>query len=262
MMALVEDFFPHNYRDITARESIEWGEVEQDPDGNRSIRYMCRATIGYKEVLIINDIYTFDPQGVFVKVEKVPGYPKPEAGAPGSAVSPEKAELMGLVEDFFLNNYRDITARKSLEWGEVEQGADGNRSIRYMCRATIGDKDVLIMNEVYTFDSEGAFVKVEKVPGYPKPETGEKRDVSTKQGMMTLVEDFFAHNFRDITARETIEWGEVVKLDDGNVSIRYKYNGTIWDKEQKVFDQIFTFTPEGEFVKFVSVVDAPAATNR
>jgi bla regulator protein BlaR1 len=39
-----------------------------------------------------------------------------------SILSRDKAELMGRVEHFFLHNFRDITARKSVEWGEATIG--------------------------------------------------------------------------------------------------------------------------------------------
>jgi hypothetical protein len=66
--------------------------------------------------------------------------------------------------------------------------------------------------------------------------------------MMALVEDFFRHNYRDITSRETLEWGEVVKTKDGNFSIRYKYRCSYWWGEPKIVTQIFTFSPQGEYV--------------
>lgn len=168
----------------------------------------------------------------------------------------DKAELMGRVENFFLNNYRDISARKSVEWGEVENEENGNRSIRYRFDATIWDKDVMLMNKVFTFDSEGQFVKVTNVPGYPREKEEKIADTTTKEGMIDLVDDFFRNNFRDITARETIEWGEVETLDNGNASIRYRYNATIWDKEEKIINQIFTFNPEGKFVSVEDVADS------
>jgi hypothetical protein len=73
-------------------------------------------------------------------------------------------------------------------------------------------------------------------------------DASTKNGMMALVEDFFHHNYRDITSRETLEWGEVAKTADGNFSIRYKYRRSIWWREPEIVTQIFTFSPQGEYV--------------
>jgi len=74
------------------------------------------------------------------------------------------------------------------------------------------------------------------------------------------VEDFFRHNYRDITRRETIEWGQAEKLADGNLSIRYKYLATIRDKDKKVIEEVFTFTPDGKFVSVrkLSVSEAAA----
>ncbi|MEN8127328.1 MAG: M56 family metallopeptidase [Planctomycetota bacterium] len=67
------------------------------------------------------------------------------------------------------------------------------------------------------------------------------------------VEDFFKHNYRDITARKTLEWGEPVTHKDGNISIRYKYEATIWDKDKKINDQVFTFDKNGKFISVEKV---------
>lgn len=75
--------------------------------------------------------------------------------------------------------------------------------------------------------------------------------------MKELVEDFFSKNFRDVTSRETLEWGEVVKAENGNCSIRYKYRAKIWDKDTKIMNQVFTFDPKGEFVSVENVEGFP-----
>ena len=80
----------------------------------------------------------------------------------------------------------------------------------------------------------------------------------TKEGMMQHIEDFFQHNFRDVTSRETIEWGEVAKNANGNFSIRYKYVAKIWDKETKIINQVFTFDPKGDFVSVRNSQGSPA----
>jgi tRNA A-37 threonylcarbamoyl transferase component Bud32 len=154
----------------------------------------------------------------------------------------DKERMMALVEDFFAHNYRDITKRDTLEWGEVNTGANGNLSIRYKYRATIWDKDIITNNEVFTFDPQGAFVSV--------------RDghANSKERMMGLVGKFFANNFRDITSRETLDWGDVKTTPDGNSSIRYEYRAKIWDKETVTNNQVFTFDEQD---KFVSVKDVP-----
>ena len=164
-----------------------------------------------------------------------------------------KAELMGRVEEFFLNNFKDITARKSLAWGNVEVTANGDRSIRYEYEARIWEKDTQVMNQVFTFDRAGKFVCFTNVAGFPKPKQAKPADTSSDAGMKELVADFFKNNFRDVTRRETIEWGPVTKTSDGKSSIRYKYLATIWNKNTVTNDQVFTFEPGG---RFVSVKDA------
>ena len=178
----------------------------------------------------------------------------------GSPVDAGEAELMGRVEHFFLNNFRDVTARKSIEWGNVQTHEEGNRSIRYKYYATIWDKKILVMNQIFTFDPEGNFVSVDNVEGFPKEKTRKAIDTSTKEGLIELVEDFFQNNFRDVSSRKTIEWGEVVKHEDGNSSIRYKYEATIWGKETKIINQVFTFDPQGEFVSDRDAAGLPVTT--
>jgi len=169
------------------------------------------------------------------------------------------AEMMGLVENFFMHNFKDVTWRKSIEWGEVQKNKDGARSIRYMYEARIWDRETMVMNQVFTFAEDGTFVRYENVEGFPKPKEAKVADVSSQEGMIELVEDFFRNNFRDITNRETIEWGQVAKDEKGNASIRYKYRATIWGKDKKVLDQIFTFDPSG---KFVSVKDVQESSQK
>jgi hypothetical protein len=171
------------------------------------------------------------------------------------ALSPEKAEMMGRVEDFFLHNFRDVTWRKSLEWGDVNTEGDGSRTIQYTYEALIWGKDHQIMCQVFTFDPDGKWLRYENVAGFPKEKVQQKVNVSTQNGMIDLVEDFFSKNFRDVTARKTLEWGKPIKDADGNTSIAYKYEATIGDKDKKVMNQVFTFDPSG---KFVSVKEAQA----
>ena len=163
-------------------------------------------------------------------------------------LSSEKAELMGRVEDFFMHNFRDVTARKSMEWGKNETDEKGNRTIRYMYAAQIWEKEWKIMNQVFTFDKDGGFVSYKDVEGYPKDKEVVKVDTSTKEGLQALVEKFFTQNYRDITARKTIEWGEPTTETSGNRSIRYKYEATIWDRNKIIQNKKFIYAPNGEFV--------------
>ncbi|MGA2257104.1 MAG: M56 family metallopeptidase [Thermoguttaceae bacterium] len=85
-------------------------------------------------------------------------------------------------------------------------------------------------------------------------------DVHTKNGMMALVEDFFRHNYHDITSRETIQWGEVTKTKEGDFSIRYKFRYSSWHGEPQIGNQVFTFNPKGEFVSVVDAEKHPPAS--
>jgi hypothetical protein len=174
--------------------------------------------------------------------------------APGEplGISHEKAELIGRVEWAFMHGARDVTARKSIEWGDVEYDDHGNRTIRYKYNATIWDKDVYVANQVFTFDTDGNILGVEDVQGFPQKRPDEVVDVSTQEGIKKLVEDFFSNNFRDVTSRKPIEWSDVTKTKNGNYTIRYRYRAKIWDKDTKIMNQTFTFDPNG---KFVSVTD-------
>jgi hypothetical protein len=179
--------------------------------------------------------------------------------APGEelGISVEKADLMGRVEWAMMHGMRDITARKTIEWGDIEKDADGNRKIRYKFFATIWEKDVYIVNMVFTFDAKGNILDTEDVEGFPQKKEVKPVDISTQDGMKELVEDFFSKNFRDITSREAIEWGPIQKAEDGKSSIRYKYRATIWGKEVKIMNQIFTFDSKGTYVSYENVDGFP-----
>jgi len=170
--------------------------------------------------------------------------------APGEplGITVEKADLMGRVEWVMLHGGRDVTGRKPIEWGEIQRDAQGNRTIRFNYDETIRDKGVFIMNQVFTFDAKGNIVDIEDIDGFPIRRVDQPVNVNTQEGMKSLVEDFFNKNFRHITARESLEWGEVAKAANGNSSIRYKCRGRIWDKEPTVMNFIFTFDPRGGFV--------------
>jgi hypothetical protein len=155
MMALVDDFFHHNFVDVTWRETIEWGDVTKTADGNFSIRYKYRAKIWDKEAIIINQIFTFDKQGKYVSVKDV-------MASPGT-----KEGMMQRVEDFFHHNYRDVTSRETLEWGEIANTKDGNCSIRYKYRARYWYGEPTIVNEIFTFNPKGQFVSVKDAEKHP-----------------------------------------------------------------------------------------------
>ena len=112
-------------------------------------------------------------------------------------ISIEKADLMGRIEWAMMHGARDITARKPIEWGEVHKDENGNRTIRYKYYATIWDKDVLIANQVFTFDAKGNILDVKDVEDFPRKKVKKPVNVNTQEGMKELVEDFFSTNFRD-----------------------------------------------------------------
>ena len=85
----------------------------------------------------------------------------------------------------------------------------------------------------------------------PQPEK------AASKALIELVEDFFRHNFRDVTTRKTIEWGNLKKHSNGNRSIRYKYLATFHaNKEKVVVNQVFTFDVDGKFVDYKNVMGA------
>lgn len=57
----------------------------------------------------------------------------------------------------------DVDALMSLEWGEAGTNEKGNRFIRYKYEATIWDKDVIVLNKIFTFTPAGEYVSVKDV---------------------------------------------------------------------------------------------------
>ncbi len=110
-----------------------------------------------------------------------------EANSP--ELSKLKAELMERVEHFFMNNFKDITSRKPIEWGDVTMHENGNRSIRYKYYATIWDRDTIIDNKVFTFDLKGNFVSVKNVEGFPKKESAAPESTASPQREPALKPD-------------------------------------------------------------------------
>lgn len=113
------------------------------------------------------------------------------------------------------------------------------------------------------FVSDADFVEKQTIaegfmsaPG-SQPSAGEKEILKAK--LVNWVEKFFSENYRDITARKTLEWGQPETTPAGNLSIRYKYLATIWNKDQVVIDQRFTFTPEGKYVSAETIEKGPAS---
>ena len=104
------------------------------------------------------------------------------------------------------------------------------------------------MDQTFTFDANGKYVNYQDAPGYPKDKKPRKIDTSTKTDLIDLAEMFFSQNWRDVTSKKIIEWGRPKTDKDGNRSIRCKLEATIWDKDKKIMNVIFTFSPEGKFI--------------
>jgi len=96
---------------------------------------------------------------------------------------------------------------------------------------------------LFWFDGDSVTQIVIHIP----KEFSKKTCLSTEQ-MQNLVEYFFKNNYRDITQRKTIEWGQPTTDKNGNSSIRYKYEARIWDKDKYIFDELFTFSKDDKFV--------------
>ena len=245
MMGYVEYFFMTNARDITMRKSLEWGEVQTDDEGNRTIRYKFEALIWDKDRVLFCFDLTFGKDGTLVKMTPLEGFPKP-------VEKPDVTTLEGvqkLVEKFFSQNFVDITARKTIRWGELEKHENGQVSLVYRYEATIRDESVILDERRFTFDKEGNTVSWDRTSAdFPKEMGRVIRDVSTLESVQKLVERFFAHNYKDITARKTIRWGELERHEDGSASLVYCYEATIRNGDKIVSERPFTFDKNGGFV--------------
>jgi beta-lactamase regulating signal transducer with metallopeptidase domain/photosystem II stability/assembly factor-like uncharacterized protein len=149
-------------------------------------------------------------------------YEKAKAETPDA----EKLLLMGLVENYFLHNARDVGARESLEWGDVEKNPDGTRSIRYKFKAKFGDRDTKFIALKFTFDKDNVMVSFEVLTPSHKKEPGNWTNWNNGQSLGS----FFAVAG---TAKETVAVGI-----DGLIATRDNTTG-IWT--------IQTFTGDPDF---------------
>ncbi|MDR1923468.1 MAG: tetratricopeptide repeat protein [Planctomycetaceae bacterium] len=84
-----------------------------------------------------------------------------------STPSPEKAKLMGYVDNYISKNF-PVILRRSLEWGDVKKNNRKQYTIRYQCEAIAEGKECLVYCWDFTFDEVGNFVTCDKVEGFPK----------------------------------------------------------------------------------------------
>jgi len=66
LMGRVEDFFLHNGRYVSSRKSLEWGPVNINHQGNRTIRYKYEAQFLGQERKTNNQVFVFDAQGYYL----------------------------------------------------------------------------------------------------------------------------------------------------------------------------------------------------
>ncbi|MGD2175519.1 MAG: hypothetical protein PVJ27_08955 [Candidatus Brocadiaceae bacterium] len=173
----------------------------------------------------------------------VDAWRKPEPDA-GRALSGTKQELIALVENWFRHNARDLTARKSLAWGEVQTDADGYHSIRCTFYATEWGGEPLLTDGLFTFSPEGELVSLQKGDVH-----------GTDEVLRALVEHHLRHKVQNVTAREAVEWSEVQKAEDGNYSIRHTCRATMADGQATVLDQLFTFDRQGNLLRVTDLPD-------
>ncbi len=71
LMNWVDKFFTENFRDIAGRKKLEWGTPAKGNDGMLSIRYKYRAMFTNNQCMILDQLFTFTPEGKFVSVETI-----------------------------------------------------------------------------------------------------------------------------------------------------------------------------------------------
>ncbi|MDR1492354.1 MAG: hypothetical protein LBT05_06510 [Planctomycetaceae bacterium] len=94
-----------------------------------------------------------------------------------------------------------------------------------------------------------AFLAVVPTTSAQQEEEKTKPISEQKAKLIGYVEDFFMHNFRDITMRKSLEWSDVVTDEEGRLTIRYKYEALIWDKTRITNCAEFTYDKDGRFIK-------------
>jgi hypothetical protein len=157
-------------------------------------------------------------------------------------------------------NYRLLTQRSdggSSSAGAMSRGPEGKRWIitnivdikrQPVCwciplEVKTGERTEVTLNASNTFDLAAACAKEPMGSAIHVVLPG-----AAKKVMKKLVDDSVRKRFPDITSRETIDWGEVVKVANGNSSIRYKYLAKVHGQDTKIMNQVFTFDANGQFV--------------
>jgi len=150
--------------------------------------------------------------------------------------------------------------------GSASSGTFGNNS-----NVTMQTSFDLPLKEIKEFKLQTrpyekyVFKNVSLMPNFKTDvQIGTKKNIATentedtegkKEKLQNLVEDFFKHNYHDITARKTIEWGKPIIDADGNMSIRYKYEAAIRGKDKIITNQLFVFDKDGKVISFNKIED-------
>ncbi len=261
MMGRVEDYLTRQNGEIQARKTIEWGAVESLEDGSKAIRYRFEALMSDASRKIDERIFTFNEKGECTGVKQASGYPKEKKlSKPEVKVDTTTKEgMIALVKAYKKRWKPSRKLPEFIEWGEPETDQDFNRSICCKTVHYLAGKCKTVMEERYVFTPAGGCVEVDLISFV--------RDTSTKKAMIALVNKQFKKvesellkkflkNQESFVIHKTIEWGEPKTEEDGNRSIRYKYEAIQEGKRKKVLrtetmEKVFVFTPEGQFVKVV-----------
>ncbi|HBT78139.1 MAG TPA: hypothetical protein DEB39_14720 [Planctomycetaceae bacterium] len=181
------------------------------------------------------------------------GYAAPKADR-FETVSPEKAKMIGYAENYFLQTAPDLR-RTTLKWGDVETDGKGNSTITYLYETSEGEgkeRKNVTQEARLTFDKDGRPVREMKFGP-----TTNRENAALKRDMQKWVEKFFSENFRDVTGRKLLEWGEPVDNGDGTYSIEYRYEAIIRDKDRRLNAQRFTFDKDGKYVSHETLETRP-----
>lgn len=153
--------------------SKQQGEPPADHDWKQ---YSGKVDVPSETAKIVVGLQVYGPGKVWfddVRVREIGGKQeksesKEKSNAAEKTPNEETNRMIELVEDFFDHNFRDVTARKTLEWGDVQNHPNGNKSISYKYLASIRGEESVVMNQTFTFDTGGKFVKWENVKGFPQ----------------------------------------------------------------------------------------------
>ncbi|MCL2700149.1 MAG: hypothetical protein FWE88_00485 [Phycisphaerae bacterium] len=163
-------------------------------------------------------------------------------------ISADKAKWIGYVEDYFLHNGKDITARKPLAWGAPTTDDKGNVTITYKYDASFQDDARLVIEDQFTFDKNGKFVEVKNLSKEPP-----KTNAVTIEEMKAVdgwLDTYFRENEPNLTNRKassTITY----KNDDGTYLVEHQFIAIVREAEGQepqnlLASRRFTFDKSGK----------------